>query len=112
MEFYRGKDEHGNWVYGGINEHKSCIVSKFSFIPVDSATVTKNTLLQDQRGNWVFEGDLIQHCKIPVSYLEVFFDNEHGCFAVRKPIQSLSGKQLCNYTVVGNIFDNPELLKK
>ena len=119
MKMYRGMSQSG-WVYGGITEDKNFIVSKFQFIPVDPNTVSENTKIVDKNGVEVFEGDIIkfnhEDTGEKIGYVE--YDSASCSFKFYKmggiKTRNLSGSWIYRncYEVIGNIFDNPELLKE
>lgn len=84
-----------------------------SFSPeydVEPYTVGQFTGAYDCDGREIYEGDILQHKDVPAGYLEVFYHDEYCAFAVRKPIHALCKKTARQYRVVGNIYDDGELL--
>ena len=96
-------------------------------IPVDFSTAGQFTGLTDKNGKKIFEGDIISvefeldrepELGEPTKWYENFsvvFDEEHHCWGT-KISKDEAGEWLYEYdddcaTVVGNIYDNPELLK-
>lgn len=133
---FRGKSiMHGDWVYGYLNQHRGNIRYDCDCEPiadecyyindwqakidngmygqdykVDPETVGQFTGLTDRNGVKIFEGDIVLHkgeCGlVGYSYdygiFEVDFDY---CFAGFIDISA------SNCEVIGNIYDNPELLE-
>lgn len=133
-----GTPVDGNWVYGGIfpgSENRSIIytsnpIDKF---PVYSGTVGQFTGLADRNGTKIFEGDLLRGFEYPFLsdgrhnyYAEVlWFENSpaFGICTIKAQDAKVRGISAGNtdymgewepahWEVVGNIYDNPELLDK
>ena len=90
---------------------------------VDPATVGQYTGLKDKNGKRIFEGDILRHCNDnPDSEIEekgVAFWDEKYCGWRRTSngefhhgvVDTYRLSPDCVYEVIGNIHDNPELLK-
>ena len=90
---------------------------------VDPKTMCEFTGLIDKNGNKIFERDIVEYEDCPENdyYRETVFVNrgviefENGAFFVtnRKTVEmdDLVYKGVMECSVVGNIFDNPELLE-
>lgn len=82
--------------------------------PVYPSTVGQFTGLCDDDGKEIYEGDLVDTCGV---VCEVQYNCFIGAFVLAKSgsrqLRQSMGKTLglYNCTVVGNIYDNPELLK-
>ena len=132
---FRGKTYGDKWVYGDLNHYVKDnnddmfirdIAFKYTVCP---STIGQYTGLKDKNGTQVFEGDIMKHN--PRSYglttvrynkEEVIFDN--GCFGFKindyfeaipfndSEFGVVLNNEIIDYEVVGNIHDNPELLKE
>lgn len=126
---FRGKSiEDNKWVYGDlIREKKSfgkictriyrTTNNGWELIDVDSKTVGQYTGLTDKNGNKIFEGDIVDFPDRPdsESYGVVEYDtNETEFGIVYDSIYEGLGRQYHSrdIEVIGNIFDNPELLEE
>ena len=127
---FRGKrTDNGEWVYGGlivangqINPGKAYIlngVSDFSygdngnrcrigcFVEVAPSTICEYTGLTDRNGKKIFEGDILKwdEKEWGCPFFEIVTWN-YELFEIRQR----EWKSFCE--VVGNIFDQPELLEE
>lgn len=113
-----GSPVESHWVYGGVLQGKGDFsiiyqtepeIEKFS---VYSDTLGQYTGLTDKNGTKIFEGDILKNEKGTIysgSYSnEVVFRNGMW-FAVG--FVAFSPNEFELYEVIGNIHDNPELLK-
>lgn len=127
---FRGKDPKGGWVEGYYlqdltqGEMRSYIFNCPCYWEVLPETVGQFTGLLDKNGKEIFEGDIIEwHQEL----IDIDKDGElvsdfvdwrgeveyfHAAYFVEGVIldADLEGNR-CNAEVVGNIHDNPELLK-
>lgn len=88
-------------------------------IPVFPETVGEYTGLKDQNGRWIYEGDIIAPtvpsnlppCEVVFDVTEGQFIVEDGCGDCHGTLASLGRITDNHYKVVGNKWDNPELLE-
>lgn len=125
-----GEKIKSNWVYGGIfpqnGEGDFAIIYQqkptIKKYPVYADTVGQYTGFTDKNGAKIFEGDILAFDNMDGSkgIYEVFWDGNNGKFAIaesgnRNYVDNfeLFERNECFkwFTVIGNIYDNPELLK-
>lgn len=126
---YRTNYKNGDWVYGLLSKPhykfgnydftaEMTNTDLVSGIEVDHETLGQFTGLTDKNGVKIFEGDVIQ-CKLAVgtvTYQTGVDDNFTSGFVVlwtnkrylRQELGFWAVKR--DITVIGNIYDNPELL--
>ena len=125
---FRGKRKtDGEWLYGYyfVNRGLHFIVTDglapagntFHDYEVYPETVGQYTGMKDCNGKEIFEGDIME---IPETYVNVRLvgtvNYEHGSFSIKSPNNDREW-DLCwtvreyNATVIGEIYDNPELLE-
>ena len=120
---FRGKSKHtGEWVYGSYianYNNNDWIVQGGDFFAVDSDTVGQFTGLLDKNGEEIYEGDILDDVCTNVRYL-VYFSNIK-CSLCFKPWSNFDAESIIHNSwvgvaiygkVLGNKFDNPELLEK
>lgn len=130
---FRGKplgNLHGKFIYGSlgvIDTDLSAIYHCFEFNDdemqlVDIGTVGQYTGLTDKNGKKIFEGDIVAYCTntsraTNKEFHEVVFETrgESGYFGIK--ISNIETWQFCLEVpaklmeIIGNIYDNPELLE-
>jgi uncharacterized phage protein (TIGR01671 family) len=134
---FRGKTERGGWVYGSLIHvgNFCCILEedngRYDYpyldkdlgvidgqaIPVVLETVGQFTGLVDKNGKKIFEGDILEFSDRLVA---VFWHAHLGCWDCHflKYTNPKNGRDDmspcswdCKSKIVGNIHDNPELIK-
>ncbi len=113
-----GKKMPGNWVYGGIYQGQNQSII-YGYDPVEKYIVHSDTVGQytgqiDKNGVKIFEGDLVEYDSyvFEAKYIDGFlvFDLRFGYNTDFPPCPI--DPCIVRYTkVIGNIHDNPELLK-
>lgn len=81
-------------------------------VAVDSKTICQFTGLLDKKGNKIWENDVVKDTDIHLLG-SVEYDEEHGMYVINEVNDGYQNFQefwSCT-EVIGNIFDNPELLK-
>ena len=127
---FRGKQkENGEWIYGGIysNNDEYFIIndslpvnelgSVCNGVPINPETVGQYTGLKDKNGTMIFEGDIVGFDEFPGSHHRIYFDVDNA----RWTDERIEDGDTCtdyygfdfvrDSTVIGNIHDNPELIK-
>lgn len=130
---FRGKrKDNGEWVYGDFDQYNDTLTYIRSWVkivpyleavernvfPIQKETVGQYTGLTDKNGKKIFEGDIVRTVYDGIKNIfVVVWDNEELDF------KATNGKE--NYgpggfeylpcceevKVIGNIYDNPELIK-
>lgn len=126
---FRGKRlDNGEWVegdlrHGGyVNNDSETYIMKSDYalhnIPVDPKTVCQFTGLTDKNGVKVWEGDIVRDCdeENEVFVVKYYAHSGYAAFDVEPEINcDCNGlsylMELGSAEVIGNIFDNPELME-
>ena len=128
---FRGKEfDSEKWVEGGILQTKlftsiyvvsDLYINEIGVIP---ETVGQFAGLTDKHGKKIFEGDIVKYenkdgikfkNKLLTVFGEVVYNKQTASFAV-DGFDNIGGKQydyfpINNIEIIGNIYDNPELLE-
>ena len=122
---YRTKYKNGDWVYGLLTDCENYAgfaqmtnTDGVSGIDVDKTTVGQYTGLTDKNGKKIFEGDIVvvyargYHTVCTVSWAETVAHFQ--LWQINTIPKTSTNLNLGNYDceVIGNIHDNPELLKE
>ena len=115
---FRGKRKNGEWVIGYYTlwNEKHCIYDGVVYYTVIPETVGQYTGLTDKNGKKIFEGDILEHTVQPVILVNrgvVNWDIKNARWAMQLKTMNPSFSMFDHnsYEVIGNIHDNPELLK-
>lgn len=124
---FRGKGKKdGKWYFGNLYDRDIygrthiCTINRGCF-NIDPNTVGQFTGLYDKNGNEIYEGDIIG-CHNPNIKHLIFYNEKQGRFmaALNGDIENdfigVCGLDDSRWTgskkVIGNVYDNPELLKE
>ena len=120
---FRGKDIKENWHIGLLARvgnvwyvsNKTGVATAFEVIP---STIGQYTGLTDKNGTLIFEGDILRTAYHPEDDVAIeWHDGSFHFKKVRKPkgcgYECIGCVQnaVDHLKVIGNIFDNPELLR-
>lgn len=91
------------------------------FIRVDRKTLCQYTEFEDENKNRIWENDIvsfIDYSSTESGYVEhncvgrIAWDCECACFRVSGTLSAESWEVLQDCVIIGNVFDNPELLRQ
>lgn len=118
---FRGKDKKtGKWVYGDLTHSKgiNAEAEKLTYdrvmvagYEVEEETVGLFTGVLDTNGKEIYEGDIIKDIYNDISKI-VWDEEAAGMYILSNGIYStFKDYEYERVKVIGNIFDNPELIK-
>ena len=131
IKFKAKRIDNGEWVYGKLYECDKFarIITAFAYTNEDGEndglgqyyceaydvkidTICQFTGLYDKNGKEIYENDLLIDCLDGENIFKVIY--EDGCFKFKtKYINSPISQKIvndCDLIIIGNIFDNKELL--
>lgn len=120
---FRGKRiDTGEWVYGlpscdedgEIEEIEVWSEDDINFYSVDPETICQCTGLKDKNGNLIWENDIVSYCDCTKEDYVISWEQNKACFEYRQyscSMMNFDELSSCEVEVIGNVFDNPELLE-
>lgn len=119
---FRGKGRKtGKWFYGNLYAEDSfgcthILASGCGCLDIDPETVGQFTGLYDCDGKEIFEGDILRFGNSPSGVCEVKWNDSIAAFCIRFYFEGEIGSRplggCVEFAIIGNIHDNPELLKQ
>jgi len=113
---FRGRTDYGRWVYGDLRQGSTGnmeisrrLEDKHYCYAVERDTVGQFTGLKDKSGTEIYEGDIIRYSKQNVA--KVVWSTSMAKFMAIDNIRSFGGLNDGVGEIIGNIHDNPELMK-
>jgi len=126
---FRGKQtDNGEWVYGvptkdgrgemvmveNIFECEEYNCRGANCLYVDENTIGQYIGLKDRKGTNIFEGDIVKRvCFGKMSIYQIVYDNDLTSFIGQAGVRFTTFDYgSTEFEVIGNIYDNPELLAR
>ena len=116
---FRGKTISGNWVQGLLaNKNDEWYISNKAGFPfayeIYPETICQYTGLTDRNGKKIWEGDIVREIYYPHHPYEVIWSDEEGGWALgvdAEPLYCIGSANGEKNEVIGNVFENQELLE-
>ena len=118
----QGEHLHGNFVYGNLAKYASGeynilvpIQWGFENYNIYHETIGQFTGFKDKNGNEIYDGDILRFGNSPSGVCEVKWNESIAAFCIlfyfEDEIVSRPLGGGVEFAIIGNIHDNPELLK-
>ena len=115
--------DNGEWVEGGFcksSDGRTYMVgvSKRGYIDgleVIPETICQCTGLKDKNGKLIWENDVVRYCDCTVENYVIAWESDKACFEYQQygcSIMNFDELSEVEVEVIGNIFDNPELINE
>lgn len=104
----------GNLVFSVYHKNDVCVGqygNEVGMHEVDSSTICQCTGLKDKNGKLIWENDIVKINNSKANVLITFGDFEIICTIPNEKYYKHRLEYDTEYEVIGNIFDNPELLE-
>lgn len=114
-----GEPLPSNWAYGACNKSTGDFSIIYSLdtgtkFPVYTDTIGQCTGITDKNATYIYEGDIVRHSNhlYEVKYADGWWGFQFVSLDGKEHVTfSINGTSCLALEVVGNIYDNPELLK-
>ena len=119
---FRAKGRVGVWVYGDLrltSREPHIWTDPYTSHIINAETIGQYTGLKDKNGKEIYEGDIVESISGKIGYV-IFLQQEMGYVVVwdncdnRLGHRNRGGGYECDGSieVVGNVYDNPELVER
>ena len=120
---FRGKRiDNNEWEYGlpsydedgEIEEIEVWSEDDINFYSVDPSTGCQCTGIKDKNGNLIWENDIVSYCDCTKEDYVISWEQNKACFEYQQyscSMMNFDELSSCEVEVIGNVFDNPELLE-
>jgi uncharacterized phage protein (TIGR01671 family) len=117
--FYAKSEEYDSIIFTNVDEHQG---EYFEYEEIDETTLCQYIGIKDKDGKKIYEGDILewQVRNGSSEYYECIWLEDECAFAFENrgnyesPVDCYDYYNTCEFCmkVIGNIFDNPELLER
>lgn len=83
-------------------------------VEVDPSTICRCTELKDKNGTLIWEHDIVSYCDCTKEDYVISWEQNKACFEYQQyscSMMNFDELSSCEVEVIGNVFDNPELLE-
>lgn len=100
----------GSWVVGFLSGERYIANDSGEYL-IDPSTICQCTGLKDKNGKLIWENDIVKINNSKVNTVITFRDFEIICTIPNEKYYKRRLEYDTEYEVIGNVFDNPELLE-
>ena len=107
--------DNGEWVVGSyINGGFVIKTNHTECVDIFENTICQCTGLKDKNGNMIWENDIIAYRDCTEEKYVIAWELDKACFEYQQyscSIMNFDELSSCEVEVIGNVFDNPELIE-